>query len=86
MSKVGTSVQFFVQRTLNRGQRLETPQPIGPLPALVLKDSGEGIFDLFVFLPTGRTYIAQNVTDEPTTPVQHYWQPIQEECNHARNK
>jgi hypothetical protein len=33
--------------------------------------------NLVVFLPTGRHFIATDVTLSPTTPVQHYWQAIE---------
>lgn len=79
--QVAMTVQFFTHRTISRdGEgRLLTPEPMGPLPALVSSvHSGERV-DLIVYLPTGRTYVAKDVTTKPTTPVQHYWRPIPKE-------
>lgn len=77
MIQVGSTVQYFTTRTQDRktGVRKETPDPIGPLAALVTAMRGETV-NLIVFLPSGRNYPAFDVTREPSTPVCHYWQPL----------
>jgi len=44
--------------------------------ALVTYRHEDGFVDLLVFHPGGGTFPAFRISREPTTKVEHYWQPI----------
>lgn len=53
----------------------------GPRAAMVISvlDQEKGELHLQVFNPNGGAFPAFNVTPEPTTKVEHYWSPREEE-------
>lgn len=78
--QVSMAVQYFALRTMNpNGKRLDEPERVGPLPAVVHKVKDADVLDVVVFANNGRPYLATNVTREPTTRIEHYWRPIPEE-------
>lgn len=85
--QVAMTVQYFTLRTFARGgsHRLSQPERIGPLAAVVhavkprAEKSNVATLDLIVWTPSGRYYLAKDVTPYPTTAIQHYWRPIPEE-------
>lgn len=76
MIQVGNVVQYFTSRTFENGVRLKTPEPIGPLAAMVIDVVAHDRVSLVVWMPQGRMYPAFNVTTHPTTPVRHYWRRV----------
>jgi hypothetical protein len=76
--QVGLGVQYFTSRTLKPGtrERLATPEPIGPLAALITMIEPGGSVHLQVFPAKGASYPVYTVWTTPSTPVQHYWRYV----------
>ncbi len=49
---------------------------IGPYAAVVTAVNDNGSVSLSVYRPSGGSFPAFGVTEQPTTPVQHYWRLI----------
>lgn len=49
----------------------------GPRAAMVIAVKKGGKFNLLVFNPNGSMFPAYDVTDEPSTAVEHYWSPLE---------
>ena len=82
---VGMPVQYFTCRTLSKQQtadgkikkvRLPEPVQLGPFAALIVAVKDDGVVDLVVFQHASSNHPAFNVTQEPSTTVQHYWRHI----------
>lgn len=44
-----------------------------PRPALVVFDHGDGVFNLQVWLPNGRSFTALKVRAYKTKSIEHFW-------------
>lgn len=77
---IGQVVHYYTSRTQDKETRtrLTVPEPIGPLAAMVVFVHRTKSVNLNVWMPNGRSFPAFDVSTEPSTPVQHYWQEIAE--------